>query len=275
MDTTSRSPAVARLPTVYLPHGAGPCFFMDWNPPDTWQRMGAYLRGLAATLPQRPRGIVLVSAHWLAEAFTVTGAAQPDLIYDYSGFPPHTYALDYPAAGDPALAAEVVARLQAAGLPAAIDAQRGFDHGVFIPMKLVAPDADIPIVQLSLSTTLDPALHLRAGAALAGLRAAGIWIVGSGMSFHNMRGYGNPAFAPVSDAFDQWLTQAVQAEPPQRDALLRDWESAPAARLSHPPRAEEHLLPLHVVAGAAGDAPGRKAFSDRVLHTTISAFEFA
>lgn len=266
--------SATRLPTMYLPHGAGPCFFMDWTPPDTWQRMGDYLRGLAATLPQRPRGIVLVSAHWLADAFTVTGNPQPDLIYDYSGFPAHTYALDYPAPGNPMLAADVVARLQAAGLPAAVDVQRGVDHGVFIPMKLVVPDADIPIVQLSLSTTLDPGLHLRAGAALADLRDAGIWIIGSGMSFHNMRGYGNPAFAPVSDTFDQWLTEAVQAEPARRHALLRNWETAPAARLSHPPRAEEHLLPLHVIAGAAGDDSGRKTFSDRVLHTTISAFAF-
>lgn len=274
MNATSQPASSVRLPSTYLPHGAGPCFFMDWNPPDTWQRMGDYLRSLLATLPQRPRGIVLVSAHWLADAFTVTGHPQPSLLYDYSGFPAHTYDLDYPAAGDPALAAEVVDRLQAAGLPANVDADRGFDHGVFIPMKLVAPKADIPIVQLSLSNTLDADLHLRAGAALADLRDAGIWIVGSGMSFHNMRGYGNPAFAPVSDTFDHWLTDAVQAEPARRNILLREWETAPAARLSHPPRAEEHLLPLHVIAGAAGDATGHKTFSDRVLHTTISAFQF-
>ncbi|MEQ9607293.1 MAG: class III extradiol ring-cleavage dioxygenase, partial [Kiloniellaceae bacterium] len=102
-------------PSFFLPHGAGPCFFMDWNPPDAWDRMAAYLKGLAATLPAPPKAILCVSAHWIEPAFTVAGAARPELIFDYSGFPPHTYQLTYPAPGDPALAARVVELLQAAG----------------------------------------------------------------------------------------------------------------------------------------------------------------
>ena len=134
--------------------------------------------------------------------------------------------------------------------------------------------AEIPVVQLSLSTTLDPALHLAAGRALQALRQEGVLIIGSGMSYHNMRGYGDPRSGPISDEFDDWLTAAVQAAPPQRQQSLIDWAQAPSARLSHPPRAEEHLLPLMVVAGAAGEDAGLKVFTDRVMETTLSAFRF-
>ena len=268
------APTTVCMPTWFIPHGGGPCFFMDWNPPHAWDRMADFLKGLAATLPARPRAIVVVSAHWLESAFSVSSGAHPDLIYDYHGFPPHTYALEYPAPGDPALAARVAGLLAAAGLPAQQNASRGFDHGVFIPMLLMFPAADIPVVQLSLSTTLDPALHLAAGQALQALRQEGVLIVGSGMSYHNMRGYGDPRSGPISDVFDAWLTGAVQAAAPERQQSLIDWAQAPSARLCHPPRAEEHLLPLMVVAGAASQDPGRKVFSDRVMETTLSAFEF-
>ena len=266
--------STSSMPTWFVPHGGGPCFFMDWNPPNAWDRMAAFLKGLAATLPARPRAIVVVSAHWLETAFSVTSATQPALIYDYHGFPPHTYALQYPAPGDPALAARVTDLLTAAGLPAQLDASRGFDHGVFIPMLLMFPAADIPVVQLSLSTTLDPALHLAAGRALQALRQEGVLIIGSGMSYHNMRGYGDPRSGPISDVFDAWLTGAVQSAPPERQQSLIDWTQAPSARLCHPVRAEEHLLPLMVVAGAAGQHPGHRVFADRVMETTLSAYRF-
>ena len=266
--------AASVMPTWFIPHGGGPCFFMDSNPPHAWERMADFLKGLAATLPARPRAIVVVSAHWLDGAFSATSGARPDLIFDYHGFPPHTYALRYPAPGEPALAARITALLQAAGLPSQQDASRGFDHGVFIPMLLMFPGADIPVVQLSLSTTLDPAMHLAAGRALQALRQEGVLIIGSGMSYHNMRGYGDPRSGPISDEFDAWLTAAVQAAPPQRQQSLIEWAQAPSARLSHPLRAEEHLLPLMVVAGSAGDDPGEKVFSDRVMETTLSAFRF-
>ena len=262
------------MPTWFIPHGGGPCFFMDWNPPNAWDRMAGFLKGLAAALPAPPRAIVVVSAHWLEGAFSVTSNARPDLIFDYHGFPPHTYALQYPAPGDPALAARVAELLADAGLPAQQNASRGFDHGMFIPMLLMFPAADIPVVQLSLSTTLDPALHLAAGRALQALRQEGVLIIGSGMSYHNMRGYGDPRSGPISDEFDAWLTAAVQAASPQRQQSLIDWAQAPSARLSHPPRAEEHLLPLMVVAGAAGEDAGLKVFTDRVMETTLSAFRF-
>jgi aromatic ring-opening dioxygenase catalytic subunit (LigB family) len=155
-----------------------------------------------------------------------------------------------------------------------MDAQRGFDHGTFIPLLLMAPQADIPVVQMSLRHDLDPRAHLAAGRALAPLRDEGVLIVGSGMSFHNMRGYGDPRFGPISDVFDEWLIQAVQSAPAKHDAALAAWDQAPQARLCHPPRAEEHLLPLMVAAGAAGRSPGTQVFSDRVMETTLSGFRF-
>ena len=277
MPTTSVSSAQGsgtRMPTWFVPHGGGPCFFMDWNPPHAWNRMGDFLKGLAVTLPQRPKAILMVSAHWLESSFDLTSGAAPELIYDYYGFPPHTYELKYPAPGEPQLAARIAALLGQAGLPSRVNPSRGFDHGMFIPLMLMFPDADIPVVQLSLNSNLDPQIHLQLGQALTTLRDEGVLIVGSGMSFHNMRGYGDPRFGPISDEFDHWLTDAVQAEPAQRRQALIDWAEAPSARLSHPPRAEEHLLPLMVVAGAAGADKGQRVFSDRVMETTLSAFSF-
>lgn len=264
----------SRMPTLFVPHGAGPCFFMDWNPADTWGRMAAFLKGVAATLPEKPRAIVLVSGHWLEPAFSLTGHARPPLIYDYSGFPPHTYELTYPAPGEPALAERTAGLLGDSGEQAGVDPARGHDHGVFIPLKLMFPKADIPVIQLSLRRDMDPAAHIAAGRALAPLRDEGVLIVGSGMSFHNMRGYGDPRYTPVSAQFDGWLTDAVESDPARREAMLRDWTSAPHARDSHPPGGEEHLLPLMVAAGAAGDSEGRKVYSEEVMKTTLSAFRF-
>jgi aromatic ring-opening dioxygenase catalytic subunit (LigB family) len=262
------------MPTLFIPHGGGPCFFMDWNPADTWTRMAEFLSGLAATLPRRPKAILLVSAHWLTPTFEVGGNAKPDLIYDYYGFPEHTYQLRYGAPGSPDLAARVRGLLSADGVANGIDLTRGFDHGVFIPLKLVFPDAEIPVVQFSIRADLDAAAHIEAGRALEALRDEDVLILGSGMSFHNMRGYGNPAFGPVSDAFDAWLTSVVSADPAARNAALADWANAPGARQSHPVGGEEHLLPLMIAAGAAGDGKGQRIFGDRVMETTISAFRF-
>lgn len=274
MQATSVSTNGKRMPTLFVPHGAGPCFFMDWNPAHAWDATARFLKSVAASLPAKPKAIVVISGHWLEDEFRVTGASQPGLIYDYNGFPAHTYELRYPAPGEPALAARIVELLGAAGMPASRDDARGFDHGVFIPLKLMFPDAQIPVVQLSLRNDLEPQALLAAGQALAGLRDEGVLIVGSGMSFHNMRGYGDARFGPISDEFDTWLSSVVESEPAQRNAALLAWEQAPSARLCHPPRGEEHLLPMLVAAGAGGDSVGHKLFSDRVMETTLSAFGF-
>lgn len=263
-----------RMPTLFVPHGAGPCFFMDWNPPTAWNAMAHFLKNVAKILPERPSAIVLVSAHWQEPTFSVTSGAHPGLIYDYYDFPAHTYALSYPASGEPQLAARIAGLLGQARLAARQEPTRGFDHGMFIPLKLMFPSADIPVVQLSLRRDLDPQAHLDAGRALACLREEGVLFVGSGMSFHNMRGYGDPRFGPISDAFDHWLVQTVESAPIPRKHALAAWTEAPSARLCHPPRAEEHLLPLMVVAGAADEGIGQCIFTDRVLETTLSAFRF-
>lgn len=265
----------SRLPTIFLPHGGGPCFFMDWNPPDAWDEIAAWLRSLPDRLSAAPKALLVVSAHWEASAFTVTGHARPVLIYDYSGFPEHTYRIEYPAHGAPELAEKVRALLAEAALPAQMDAQRGFDHGVFIPLKVAFPDAAIPIVQLSLRAGLDPAEHWRAGKALCALRDEGVLIVGSGMSFHNMRRF---RFGPPADvdadsvAFDRWLAATVVQPEPARSEALKRWSQAPGGRDSHP--REEHLIPLHVVVGAAGDDPGVQSFSGEVMGSAQSGFIF-
>lgn len=262
------------MPSLYIPHGGGPCFFMEWTmgPPDTWDSMAAWLRALPDTLPRRPRAILLVSAHWEEAAFTVATASRPGMLFDYYGFPPHTYQLDYPAPGDPALAARVEELLRGAGLPAATDPARGFDHGVFVPLLVAFPDAAIPVVPLSLRRGLDPASHLAAGKALAPLRAEDVLIVGSGMSYHDMRGYNTARALTVSRAFDDWLTAAVEGDPAARLQALAAWEQGDGARASHP--REEHLLPLMVAAGAGFDAPGQRIFTDEVMMATVSAYRF-
>lgn len=263
-----------RQPSLFIPHGGGPCFFMEWNPPNTWLGMQAFLQGLASSLPQPPRAIVVVSAHWIEAEFQVTAHAQPPLIYDYYNFPPHTYQLQYPAPGDPQLAHDIVQRLQAAGLPAAFNAERGLDHGSFIPLKVAFPDADIPVLQLSLRQGLDPTEHLAAGRALTELRDDNVLILGSGMSFHNMRGYNDPNFTAPSQAFDQWLQQTVNCPQEEREQRLQNWEQAPAATQCHPPGGEEHLTPLFVAAGAGGAGHGQTLYSEVVMQTQISAFAF-
>lgn len=261
-------------PVLFIPHGGGPCFFMDWDPPETWTNMAAYLKNIANTLPEKPKAILLISAHWQSNEFRVTAAEQPSLIFDYYGFPTHTYELTYPAPGQPDLAMKVSTLLKNAGHTVLPDVARGFDHGMFIPLKLMFPDADIPVVQLSLNNNLDPALHIAAGEALRSLRHEGVLIVGSGMSFHNMRGYGDPRFTAPSEAFGNWLTQAVLAEPVQRNQALTEWQKAPFAEMCHPTGYEEHLLPLMVSAGAAGTHRGQLVYSEQVMKTQLSAYQF-
>ncbi|MBE7728651.1 class III extradiol ring-cleavage dioxygenase [Komagataeibacter sp. FXV3] len=261
-----------RQPVLFLPHGGGPCFFMDW--PDTWDHMAAYLRGVAATLPRRPDGIVVMSSHWETGMPTVTSGAHPPLIYDYSGFPPHTYQLRYPAPGSPRLAAQVCALLDRAGITSAQDPERGFDHGVFIPFMLAFPQADIPIVELSLQRDLNAAMEIRTGAALQALRAQNVLIVGTGMTYHNLHHLmaQNPQSNAVSQEFDTWLTHAVESPPDIRTEALTQWTHAPGARICHP--RPEHLLPLMFAAGAAGTDRGVRDYSDTVMGKALSGFRF-
>ncbi len=247
---------------------------MDWSPlgpADTWKGMESFLRGLLEPAA-RPRAVLVISAHWEAPAFTVNAAAHPSLLFDYHGFPEHTYRLRYPAPGDPALAARVQRLVDEAGLPSARIVDRGLDHGVFIPMLLIDPPATIPVVQLSLRQGLDPAEHLQLGQALAPLRDDGVLILGSGMSYHDVRALMRGDSARDAQTFDDWLTATVTAAPQQRDTALIQWQHAPAARAAHP--REEHLLPLMVAAGAAGDDRGARRYSELIVGNRVSAYRF-
>lgn len=268
--------APGRLPTYFLPHGGGPCFFMDPPPggPGTWDRMADFLRGLPADLGESPRAILIVTGHWETEGLAVTSGAHPSLIFDYYGFPESTYHLTYPAPGAPALAGRVAVLLRDAGFPTVEDPERGFDHGMFIPLKVAFPEARIPVIELSVRRDLDPAAHIEIGRALAPLRDEGILILATGMSYHNLRGFftTDPRAAAASQAFDAWLTKAVCQEAKAREAALIGWEGAPAARQCHPQ--EEHLIPLMVAAGAAGADRAVHAYADEVLGKRISGFRF-
>ncbi|MFD1612812.1 DODA-type extradiol aromatic ring-opening family dioxygenase [Sphingomonas tabacisoli] len=264
-----------KMPTLFVPHGGGPCFFMDPNggPPDPmWRPMQDYLAGLIESLPERPRAILLVSGHWEEPRVTVhTGDGQP-LLYDYYGFPEHTYRLRWDAPGAPDVALRAKALLETAGFPVAEESARGWDHGVFIPMKVAVPNADIPLAQISLRADLDPEAHIAIGRALAPLRDEGVLIIGSGMSFHNLRVRGTQATTP-SDEWDDALTAAVtDPDPSTRARRVADWRSLPHAAFAHP--REEHLLPLMVALGAGGEDKAQRDFAGHVLGWAVSGYRF-
>ena len=245
------------------------------TPPDLWDRMAAYLRSIDTSLGSRPNAILVVSGHWEAPRPTVNTAEHPSLLYDYSGFPEHTYRLTYPVSGSPSLAARVRELLAEGGLPSEKDAARGLDHGVFIPFKVMYPAADVPLVQLSLDRNRDAATHLAIGAAVMPLRDEGVLIVGSGMSYHNLREIfvNRPESNQPSEHFDRWLHETVTAsDPDDRAARLIEWREAPGARASHP--TPEHLLPLLVAAGAGGNDAGTRTYNDRLMGKAVSGFQF-
>ena len=268
--------APSPLPTLFIPHGGGPCFFTEpprgW-PSDTWHRMEAYLRRIPSTLEQQPSAILVVSGHWMAKRPTLNVAAQPTLLYDYYGFPQHTYRLIYPVAGAPELASRVRELLASAGIETDTQSRRGLDHGVFIPLLVSYPQANIPVLQLSLQADLDPAAHLSIGRALAPLRSEGILIIGSGMSYHNLAHFGPGPGDSDAEQFDNWLSETLtQVHAAERETRLTNWESAPGARGSHP--TSEHLLPLMVAVGAACGASGTRDYNERILGKAISGFRF-
>lgn len=278
MSATTKN---TRMPAVFLPHGGGPWPFMDdqkFGGPGGYDRMAQYMRDLRMTPPERPSAVLIVSAHWEEPVPTVMTSPRPPMFYDYYGFPPHTYELEWPAPGAPEVAAKVRDHLEAAGFTTAENAQRGFDHGVFVPMMLSYPEADVPTFQLSLKQGLDPREHLAMGRALAPLRDEGVFLVGSGMSYHNMRAFmqhmrgGAPTIVDDSRAFDEWLAETVALDPTRRETRLVEWEKAPAARASHP--REEHLLPLMVIAGAAEEDAGTLPYRDVIIGAHVAAAHF-
>jgi aromatic ring-opening dioxygenase catalytic subunit (LigB family) len=263
----------SRMPVVFIPHGGGPWPFVEMGfPRADVDRLAGYLRAVRSVPPRPPRALLVVSAHWEEQVPTVMTAERPPILYDYYGFPPESYTITWPAPGAPDLATRVRGLLNAAGIPNAADAARGYDHGTFIPLKLTYPTADVPAIQLSLKQGLDPAEHLALGRALIPLRDEGIFIIGSGMTFHNLRAFRDPRAAPVAETFDAWLRDAMTLDAESRNRRLEQWTSAPAARSAHP--REEHLIPLMVASGAAGEDSAVVAFNDTFTGLRLSAYHF-
>lgn len=265
--------SLVTLPTFFISHGGGPWPWMQAQTGASYAALAASLQDMVQQLPQRPRAVLMISGHWEEGLPTVTSAARPGMIYDYGGFPAHTYRIQYPAPGAPELALQVLGRLQQAGIEAAADDRRGFDHGCFVPLALMYPQADVPVVQLSLRRDYDPAAHIAIGRALAALRDEGVLIIGSGLSYHNLRLMGPAAQAP-SQAFDDWLQQTLALAPVPRAAALCAWQQAPAARIAHP--REDHLLPLMVALGAAHDAAAECIYHEQTFFggVVVSSFRF-
>ncbi len=258
-------------PVLYLPHGGGPLPILgDLGHTE----LTTFLQNIRPKLGT-PSAILVVSAHWEEENPTLLSAKNPEMFYDYYGFPPEAYNIKYSAPGNPPLATKIKAELGKSGFSAMEDDQRGYDHGLFIPLKLMYPEADIPCLQISLLKGLDPARHIEMGRALHDLRNQNVLIVGSGMSFHNMQAFMSRNTDQADMEFDQWLVKTCCSEgltPTERDHELINWSQAPSARYCHP--REEHLLPLHVCYGAVGpDAqPAEHVFNGHVLGKKVSAF---
>jgi aromatic ring-opening dioxygenase catalytic subunit (LigB family) len=264
-----------RLPVYFISHGGGPWSFMDEAARAPYANLTAALAAMPAEIGTTPRAVLMISAHWEEPVFTLTANPRPPMVYDYYGFPEYTYQIRYEAPGDPALAARTQFLIESAGLPAALDAGRGFDHGTFTPLKVIYPDAHVPVVQLSLKQGLDAEIHLALGRAITPLRDEGVLIVGSGLSYHNLRQFFSPRGWGPSREFDAWLNGVlVTGNTRDRDKLLTAWEAAPAARAAHP--REEHLLPLHVAVGAAGDDPAELSYHEEnfVGGLTVSSYRF-
>jgi aromatic ring-opening dioxygenase catalytic subunit (LigB family) len=265
-------PSAPRLPVLFISHGGGPWPYVDALK-QMYVRTEKELRQLPERLPARPKAVLVISGHWEAPQFSVSTGARPPMEYDYSGFPPHTYQIRYQAPGDPELAGHARNLLAAAGIETTPDAHRGFDHGVFVPLGLMYPKADMPIVMVSIKSSYDPAEHLALGQALAPLRDESVLIVGSGLTYHNMRGFGRDSSTPDAESFTRYLNEAIALKDTRaRDEKLLHWESAPRARLAHP--REDHLLPLLASAGAAGTDTGRVLFAESVMKIPMTSYVF-
>ena len=256
---------------LYISHGGGPLPILG---DESHKEMVENL-GNIANLIEKPAAILVVSAHWEENKPTITSGERPSLIYDYYGFPKQSYDIQYPAPGYPALAQKIFSLFKNNHIHAELAEERGFDHGLFIPLKIMYPDAGIPCVQVSLLKNLSPIDHIQMGKALSSLRKENVLIMGSGFSFHNLKYFFSPSNDEVrslNESFEQWLSDTCsnpQLSEIDRTHRLVNWESAPASRFCHP--REEHLLPLHFCYGVAGSA-ARQVFKFEVMGKKASCF---
>jgi aromatic ring-opening dioxygenase catalytic subunit (LigB family) len=257
------------IPTFFVSHGGGPWPYMKDTYGSVYDKLEASLADMPRQAGGKPKAVLVVTAHWEEAEFTFSSANAPGMIYDYGGFPAHTYQVQYPAPGSPSLAQRAAELVQGARL----DPVRGYDHGTFCMLQPVFPDADVPVVQMSLKHGYDPMTHVEAGRALAPLRDEGVLIIGSGLSYHNLRQFGPPGHVP-SHEFDAWLQFTLALPPQERLAALLHWDQAPSARLAHP--REDHLMPLFVALGAAEQEDAQCVYheDDFFGNLAVSSFRF-
>jgi len=262
----------ARLPTYFISHGGGPWPYLDGPFRRMFNQLEQSIHNVRRELGNAPRAVLVISGHWEENGFAISSGEQPGMVYDYSGFPEHTYRIRYKAPGSPELARRVQELLSAGGVQARLDPERGYDHGTFSIMKPLYPEEDIPLVQLSIDRSYSLELHLQLGRLLAPLRDEGVLIIGSGFSYHNLGLRGSHAVEP-SRVFDAWLQETlVTATPEERTPLLVAWERAPLARAAHPQ--EDHLVPLMVVVGAAEKEAATVVYHQNDLFGGITASSF-
>jgi len=238
-----------RFPTVFVNHGGGPMPLLGLQP-----GLVKHMKEVRSKwLPDEPpNSIVVLSAHWESDPVRITASPKPSMLYDYYNFPPETYEYQYPAPGSPSLAAKIKNLLTARGVDSELDQERGFDHGVFIPLMLMYPEADIPVVCVSLHKSLSADTNIQIGQALEPLRDEGVLILGSGYTFHNLPAFFNPTpeSLKASMEFNQWLKETIMEGGETTVEKLKEWDTAPGARIAHP--REEHLLPLLMTVAAGG-----------------------
>lgn len=261
---------MTRMPTYFISHGGGPWPWMpDWRA--MFKNLEASFVQMVKDLPERPKAILMISGHWEDDSFAVMTSPNPPMVYDYHGFPPHTFQIKYPAPGAPDVAKRAADLIAAAGLPVRLDDRQGYDHGTFVPAFVMYPQADVPLFQISLRRGYSPAEHLALGRALAPLRDEGVLIVGSGLSYHNLRLFGPGAKEP-SEGFDSWLRAALSQTAKDRNRSIENWEEAPYARVSH--KEEDHLVPLFVALGAAENDKATMVYHDTDLFGGVTASSY-
>lgn len=263
-----------KLPTYFISHGGGPWPWLKREMP-FYDVLEASLKKIPEQLGQKPKAILMISAHWEENEFTVMSTEKPGMIYDYGGFPEHTYQIKYSAPGSEELAQRVHQLVTTSGIPIHANNQRGYDHGAFVPAFPMYPDADVPMIQLSIKNDYDPMTHIKLGECLAPLRDEGILILGSGLSFHNLRTMlsRNPSAKIASKEFDQWLQKTLaEKNPIERIQKLIQWEQAPSAREAHPQ--EDHLVPLFVALGTALNEEATMIYHEDYFMGGISVSSF-
>ncbi len=253
------------LPTVFVSHGS-PTTLIEQNSPAR-----AFLSGLGERLG-RPKAIVSITAHWVTGAPKVGAVEAPETIHDFAGFPQELFDMQYPARGDAELAGRVAQSLREAGFDSRLDERRGLDHGTWSPLKLMYPEADVPVVQMSVQRS-DPRHHLALGAALSSLGEEGVLVLGSGSTTHNLGNfeYGGREAMPWAEAFENWLAQTIEAN--DWEALLDYRANAPYGERAHP--SEEHFMPLFVALGAAGKRAVPEILHRGIEHGSIGMSAFA